>query len=98
MYKLILSLLVIAPFSLSEYSAVSQFQDSIPTLINDTTVTDLNFDENLDSLLNLYYVGQSIANDPDFYNYDSDSLIPNFPDSVYIERLKKIPHYGRPYL
>jgi membrane-bound lytic murein transglycosylase D len=91
MRKFILSLLVIAPFSLSEYSASSQLKDTIHAIAEDTSFTDLNFDENLDSLLNLYYVSQSIATDPDFYNYDADSLIPNFPDSVYIERLKKIP-------
>jgi membrane-bound lytic murein transglycosylase D len=32
-----------------------------------------------------------MANNPDFWNNESDSLIPNFPDSVYIDRLKKIP-------
>jgi len=60
-------------------------------LEEDTTIIDLNFDENLDSLLNLYYVGQSLSKNPDFYNSESDSLIPNFPDSVYIDRLRKIP-------
>lgn len=91
MRKFILTLLVIVPFGLSEYSASSQSKDTIPAIAEDTMFTNLNFEENLDSLLNLYYVGQSIADDPYFYNYDSDSLIPNFPDSVYIERLKKIP-------
>jgi len=61
----------------------------IPSL--DSTIADMYFDENLDSLLNLYYVEQSVAQDPDFWNAESDSLIPTFADSVYIERLKKIP-------
>jgi membrane-bound lytic murein transglycosylase D len=91
MRRFILGLLVAAPFSLSEFSVYSQQKDTIPSFMIDTVVTDLNFDENLDSLLNLYYVGQSIASDPEFWNYDSDSLIPNFPDSIYIERLRKIP-------
>jgi len=91
MLKFFLSVLLIVPFGIIEHSAYSQQQETIPAIIDDTTVTDLNFDENLDSLLNLYYVGQAIANDPEFWNYDSNSLIPSFPDSVYIERLKKIP-------
>jgi len=91
MQKLILALFLLIPFGLTEHAAHSQQNDSIPSIIDDTTITDLNFDENLDSLLNLYYVGQSIANDPEFWNYDSDSLVPNFSDSVYIERLKRIP-------
>ena len=91
MRKLILGLLIIAPFGVADFKAISQQKDTIPAILEDTTITDLNFDENLDSLLNLYYVGQTIANNPDFWNYDSDSLVPNFPDSVYIERLKKIP-------
>jgi|WetSurSiteA1Bulk_404760.scaffolds.fasta_scaffold01960_2 membrane-bound lytic murein transglycosylase D len=91
MRKTILYLLLITAFGFTELAAISQQKDSIPSIINDTTITDLNFDENLDSLLNLYYVGQSIASNPDFWNYDSDSLLPNFPDSVYIERLRNIP-------
>ena len=52
---------------------------------------DLNFDENLDSLLNLYYVGQSMGQNPEFWNSAADTLVPDFSDSVYIDRLKKIP-------
>jgi membrane-bound lytic murein transglycosylase D len=53
-------------------------------------MTDLNFDENLDSLLNLYYVEQSLASDPEFWTV-GDSNVPEFSDSVYIERLRRIP-------
>jgi membrane-bound lytic murein transglycosylase D len=67
-------------------------KDTIPrSIVDDTVITDLNFDENLDSLLNLYYVEQSIANDPHFWMTGVDSLIPEFSDSVYIARLKNIP-------
>jgi membrane-bound lytic murein transglycosylase D len=66
-------------------------QDSIRVFAEDTTIIDNNFDENLDSLLNLYYVGHSISQNPEFRNNEADSLIPNFSDSVYIDRLKKIP-------
>jgi membrane-bound lytic murein transglycosylase D len=59
--------------------------------MDDTVISDMNFDENLDSLLNLFYVGQALANDPDFWNNSTDSMVPEFSDSVYIARLKKIP-------
>lgn len=91
MQKLFPYLLLVAFFSLHLPSAFSQQGDSLSALMTDTAITDLNFDENLDSLLNLYYVGQAIANDPDFWNQQSDSLVPVFSDSVYIDRLKKIP-------
>jgi len=91
MQKLFSLIFLVAFLCAVEITAVSQQNDTIPSIIDDTTVTDLNFEENLDSLLNLYYVGQSIASDPEFWSMDSDSLIPDFPDSVIIERLKKIP-------
>jgi len=91
MKDLMLGLLLIASFETPVFSISHTPKDTIPSIIDDTVITDLNFDENLDSLLNLYYVGQSIASNPEFWNNGSDSLIPDFPDSVYIERLKKIP-------
>jgi membrane-bound lytic murein transglycosylase D len=91
MRKFMLGMLILISFSVPYLSAFTILQDTIPSIEDDTVVTDLNFDENLDSLLNLYYVGQSIGNDPGFWNNESDSLIPDFSDSVYIERLKKIP-------
>ncbi|MBN2481903.1 MAG: transglycosylase SLT domain-containing protein [Bacteroidales bacterium] len=66
-------------------------QDTVRINEEDTTIIELNFDANLDSLLNLYYVGQSISRDPDFWNHDADSIIPDFPDSVYIQRIAQIP-------
>ncbi len=79
-------------FFLNTLSAFSSVLDTIPPRFSeDTVISEFNFDENLDSLLNLYYVGQSIANDPDFWNNATESVIPEFSDSVYIERLKKIP-------
>ena len=91
MQRLRFLFLLITALGLFEYPAASQQQETLNSIINDTTQTDLNFDENLDSLLNLYYVGQALANDPEFWNNNTDSLVPTFTDSVYIERLKKIP-------
>jgi membrane-bound lytic murein transglycosylase D len=91
MKDLMLGLLIIASVQAPTFSSSITPKDTIPSIINDTVITDLNFEENLDSLLNLYYVGQSLANNPEFWNSGSDSLIPDFTDSVYIERLKKLP-------
>ncbi|MFW5656746.1 MAG: transglycosylase SLT domain-containing protein [Bacteroidota bacterium] len=52
-----------------------------------------NFEENLDSLLNLWHIQQAI--DSDTTNMvdilEQDTIVPEFPDSVYIERLSRIP-------
>jgi len=50
------------------------------------------FESNLDSLLNLWYVKNSL--DTDYQSEDyimTDTIIPLFSDSVYIDRLGKIP-------
>jgi membrane-bound lytic murein transglycosylase D len=51
------------------------------------------FGDNLDSLLNLYYVQMGIQiEDADSLIYmNTDSLIADFPDSVYIERMGRLP-------
>ncbi|MEN8227838.1 MAG: LysM peptidoglycan-binding domain-containing protein [Bacteroidota bacterium] len=51
----------------------------------------LKTEENLDSLLNLWYVNQSLETAVDDYNPDADTLIPDFSDSVYLQRLSEIP-------
>lgn len=48
-----------------------------------------SFQTNLDSLINLWYVKNAIKTDYDT-KYDSE-VIPEFSDSVYIERLQDIP-------
>ncbi len=54
---------------------------------------ELNFSQNLDSLLHLWYVQQSLqTNDSGLVVSEfNDSIIPNFPDSVYIKRLRELP-------
>jgi membrane-bound lytic murein transglycosylase D len=91
MRKLLSLLLLVIPFIYAYPLTLTAPKDTTRSFIDDTTIIDLNFDENLDSLLNLYYVGQSLTSNPDFWNSASDSLIPNFPDSVYIDRLRRIP-------
>ncbi len=50
-----------------------------------------SFETNLDSLINLWYVKNSIKTDYNSHNKDSIDGIPEFPDSIYIERLQNIP-------
>jgi membrane-bound lytic murein transglycosylase D len=70
----------------------SQYQkDTINYSVDDSAMVELNFNANLDSLLNMYYINQAISNEPDFYTTEPDSTIPDFPDSVFISRLTKIP-------
>lgn len=51
------------------------------------------FQDNLDSLLNLWYVDQQLKFDDVDSSYlpEGDTLLPDFPDSVYIERLAALP-------
>ena len=52
-----------------------------------------NFSDNLDSLMNMWYVQNSLLRDTllAIDNYDTDTLPLNEPDSVYIDRLSQIP-------
>jgi membrane-bound lytic murein transglycosylase D len=91
MRKIIFFVLLVTPLASTYASPYTIKKDTIRSFADDTTIIDMNFDENLDSLLNLYYVEQSLSNNPDSMDFASDSLIPDFSDSVYIDRLKKIP-------
>lgn len=64
--------------------------DSISAKLEIYDSIESNFEVNLDSMLNLYYVKQSFSLDT-LYLADTDSTIPDFPDSVYIARLAAIP-------
>ena len=65
--------------------------DSTEVFMDDEDSIELSFDSNLDSLLNLYYVSQALDGDTAMMSFDEDTLVPDFPDSVYIDRLSKIP-------
>ncbi len=52
---------------------------------------ELKTGENLDSLLTLWYVNQSLESAVDDYNPEADTLMPDFSDSVYMQRLSEIP-------
>ncbi len=52
---------------------------------------ELRTGDNLDSLLNLWYVNQSLESATDDYLAEADTLMPDFSDSVYMKRLAEIP-------
>ncbi len=53
----------------------------------------LNFKSNLDSLVHMWYVQHTRKQNSLQLSeiIDNDSLVPDFPDSVYVERIGKIP-------
>jgi membrane-bound lytic murein transglycosylase D len=57
----------------------------------DTTEVDDSFDANADSLLNLYYVQESLENESLNPTQDASLPIPVFSDSVYRARIEAIP-------
>lgn len=63
------------------------------TLIKNSEAPAINFANNLDSLLHQWYVQQSLEKDTSLVQleYETDSIMPEFPDSIYIDRLGKIP-------
>src|SRR6056297_1524372 len=69
-------------------------QDTIPEPRNlpEEPAMELLFQENVDSLLNLYYVNrhlEQVVDDDAFAG--NDSVVPDPADSVYLERLGNIP-------
>ena len=63
--------------------------DSLSFALEKLDSIDSNFESNLDSMLNLYYVQEAL---PDTFLLESvTDNIPDFPDSVYIARLASIP-------
>jgi membrane-bound lytic murein transglycosylase D len=51
------------------------------------------FENNLDSLVSLWFIENSLAEPPDSgWAGSSDSLLLQYPDSVYIDRLERLPY------
>jgi membrane-bound lytic murein transglycosylase D len=74
--------------------------DSVSVNLEELTRTDSAeidrlynaFENNLDSLVNLWYVENGLSVEPDSaWFMGPDSLNPQYPDSVYIERLSRLP-------
>jgi membrane-bound lytic murein transglycosylase D len=89
-HRLFFLVISICFFSVSTNVCARQDEDS--ALTNDVNQIKYNFEDNLDSMLNLWYVQNSPAvidmvND----SISKDSIYSSIPDSVYINRLSKIP-------
>ncbi len=69
------------------------YEDSAPNMDSFSMEDELELrtGDNLDSLLNLWYVNQSLESATDDYLAEADTLIPDFSDSVYMQRLAEIP-------
>lgn len=75
----------------SDTSMVNFFEDTLEVdlVITDSIVS--NFDANLDSMMNLYYIDSTGSSGTFKETTDNITILPDFPDSVYIARLASIP-------
>ncbi|PID91064.1 MAG: lytic transglycosylase [Bacteroidetes bacterium] len=64
---------------------------SVPDSLDPASIDDAGFGDNLDSLLELWHVNRALEDAIDSYDPEADTLMPDFPDSVYIQRLEAIP-------
>ncbi|MFP4023933.1 MAG: transglycosylase SLT domain-containing protein [Thiohalospira sp.] len=78
-------------FQLLSVTALSNHPEQNKDSLNVSLEIQSNFDQNLDSLLNLWYLQKAIKTDYSINYENLDSIIPEFPDSVYIQRLQNIP-------
>ncbi|MCD4833535.1 MAG: transglycosylase SLT domain-containing protein [Bacteroidales bacterium] len=85
--KLFLTLILFSQFILSQANSLINDKDSLSF----NHAIDSDFETNLDSLINLWYVKNAIKTDYNSFENDSVFAIPEFHDSVYIERLQNIP-------
>ena len=90
MLRIIFAVGLLLPVSLwaNMRSPANDLNDSIPAELFYS-----NFDKNLDSLMQIWYVQESIGSDSLISEIAADELsfIPQFHDSIYIQRLLEIP-------
>lgn len=88
MFKpLIISILILSQVTITLASLPKNDDDSLAYIRNYNTSTATN----LDSLINLWYIKNTIKTDYNSLKYDSLAYIPEFTDSIYVERLQNIP-------
>ncbi len=84
------TLSIISAFSLLSFCLTNaQDIDSMDISFDDTTGIETNFDANLDSLQELWYVGQSVDTIESIT--ESDTIIPEMSDELLMDRISKIP-------
>lgn len=98
MYRLLIGILTIVCCASNidatewmEDSVKITFKDSLAASAAENEIQEFGFLSNLDSLLHLWYVENSVSYYDDWDQAAPDSVIPVFSDSVYIERLDRIP-------
>lgn len=75
----------------SDTIMVNIFDDTLQVDLVVADSIESNFDANLDSMMNLYYVETSDSIETISETTGEMPLVPDFPDSVYIARLASIP-------
>jgi membrane-bound lytic murein transglycosylase D len=75
----------------SDTSAINIFEDTLEVDLVLTDSIESNFDANLDSMMDLYYIDTTGSVGTFKATAGDMELLPDFPDSVYIERLASIP-------
>jgi len=69
--------------------------DTVPVTGGEDIVTDMQITDALDSLLNLWYIKHALINDTTTYKDTEisavDTVTQEYPDSVYKERLSRLP-------
>jgi membrane-bound lytic murein transglycosylase D len=68
-----------------------KLSDIADSLEVEEVITESGFNENLDSLMNLWYIENGVNYNDFDTTAEVDTTIPDFPDSVYINRLEAIP-------
>ncbi len=77
--------------ALEQYDSLDADTVEFIFIEDDTTEYEIALDSNVDSLLNGYYIKESLKNNPlDLANLE-ESTIPTFSDDVYKKRLESIP-------
>ena len=85
--KVIISLILICQLSIIQAFCKNPGQDSLLYIKNFSA----DFNTNLDSMINQWYVKNAIKTDYSLNDIDTIKVIPEFSDSIYIERLQRIP-------
>ena len=85
--KVFISLILICQLSIIQAFCKNPGQDSLLYIKNFSA----DFNTNLDSMINQWYVKNAIKTDYSLNDIDTIKVIPEFSDSIYIERLQRIP-------
>ena len=81
-------LFIFIPFLFLTINMKAQQPDSADVEFDDSLGLESNFGANLDSVANLWYVGESV--DTIESDSETDTLIPEFSDEVLMDRISRI--------